>query len=78
MDVDVEYGFCMLGIVENDAGNARDRAAYDCFTSTTTIDAAKIAAERDSQMQYYLRDFKVTDGYSYASGATLRADLDNA
>ena len=43
MDVDVTYGFCMKGLVENAAGSAVDRDAYDCLESETTIDAALIA-----------------------------------
>ena len=77
MDTEVWYGFCMAGFVQNDSGTANDKAAYDCFIASTTIDAAKIAEQEYLTSRPDWSDFRITDGYSYSTGETLRANLED-
>ena len=77
MDTEVWYGFCMAGFVENDAGTANDKAAYDCVVMETTIDAAKIQEQEYLTNRPDWSDFIVEDAYSYSTGETLRAYLED-
>ena len=58
--------------MENETGTAVDRNAFDCLSSTFSIDPAVLAAEATSTLKPETQNFLVRDHFSYFSEDVIR------